>query len=138
MRVNVKDAIDVQLGVSSLKPAPDQLESLQRQARNGTLFGEYGSPQREALHSDKQWFNRQITIDDTKVSHQIVEIGHDKDGRLYGKILIADTPHGQLVKKQLESAKDAQLQFAMRGTGKFGQHPDQVITYDLVGITKRK
>lgn len=136
MSAKMKDAIDVTLGVSSLRPAPEQLEALKRQARNGTLFGEYGSPQREALHSDKQWLNRQILVDDTKVSHQIVDISQDKDGRLSAKVVIADTPHGQRVKEQLERADDAQLQFAMRGLGKFGEHPDQVITYDLIAVSK--
>ena len=122
--------------------------SLIRRIQNGQLRAEYGHPKKEPGMTDRQYLERILTIEETRVCAHIKEVFIDfnnvKDPKT-GRTIIAirgkvkpSGPYGQYLKEMLDDP-DMNVAFSVRSLTMnrmvgFRQHKDftQIVTWDYV------
>jgi hypothetical protein len=67
-----------------------------------------------------------VEVDLSKVSHTVSDLHITEDGKVFGKVMILDTPSGELMQKVLEA--EPSRQFRMAGIGKLEDNADGTTT----------
>ncbi len=109
----------------------DVRRSLINSVNQGLMFGELGHPRKQPYESTEIYFKRIMTVDYTKISHQITILDIGDDGSITGTYKLLDTPNGHSVQQY---SIDNNLKFGVRGFKNNDNQLIDIITVDIINV----